>query len=290
MFAQNVHSPSVSVSQATYVAYIVIMALAIPVSLAVLDIKRVVRSDKSLVCLPNTLTWTGTITSFFSRLRTDPHIISLFPMMFVSNFYLPYMFNDINLARFNIRTRALNVVLFYAAGIPGAYAAGTFFDRKSLSRSLRTATGLALLLALFMSIFGGAYAWQKGVDRQQTQAPGFHLIDCAEQTYVGPLFLFLAFGFTHFVFQNCIYWFMTTLAEASETASTSDFAGFFKSLQAVGAAIAWRVSNEDLAFEENLFISWIVVGASILIGVPVLIMRARAFESQKRLGPEVHEV
>ncbi|KAK5628334.1 hypothetical protein RRF57_004049 [Xylaria bambusicola] len=269
-------SISTNLSEATYITFIGIMALGIPLSLLILNIKHVVRSDGSQATLPGTVaSWSGAFRNFFKRLVTDPHIIALFPMMFVSNFYLPYMFNDINLLRFNVRTRALNVVLFYTVGIPGAYFAGYVLDFKRLSQASRVKVGLAQLFVLFGAIFGGAYAWTDGTTRADTAAPNFHLIDCTERSFIAPIFLFLSFGFVHFVFQNSVYWFMTVLADRSSTAATSDFSGFFKSLQAVGAAISWRVSNEALAFNVDLAISAVLVLVAIVIAAPVMILRTR---------------
>ena len=278
---QNLHTKSAVTSIATYVAFVVIMFVAVPASILVVPSECVIRSDGSLVVVIGSPTWTGVIKNLARRLRSDPHIIGLFPMFFVSNFYLPYVFNDINLATFNIRTRALNVVLFYGAGVAGAYSAGCVLDAKSLQRTTRVKIGLAMLIVMFSSVWGGAYAWQQPFTRPKTEAVGFRLIDFTEKAYAGPLVLFIALGFVHFVFQNCIYWFMTVLAENSATASTADFAGFFKSLQAVGAAIAWRLSNLELPFKTDLALSWGLSIASVVIAAFLLMSKIRD------AGPEV---
>lgn len=246
VFLQNLHSQSAIINTATYIAFIIIMFLAVPVSLLLVPSETVLRSDDTVVKIPGSRTWMGTLLNLARRLRSDPHIIAFFPIFFVSSYYLPHQFNDINLATFNIRTRALNVILFYAAGVPGAYAAGYVLDTKYLRRSVRIKLSLVILIALFVGIWGGAYAWQAPVTRHETENPRFHLIDCTDSTYIGPMFLFLAFGFVHFVFQNAIYWYMAVLADSSATTSAADFAGFIKSLQAVGAAVAWRLSNLQL--------------------------------------------
>ncbi|KAI1353074.1 major facilitator superfamily domain-containing protein [Xylaria sp. FL0043] len=274
VFAQNVHSAQADVNEATYITFIAVMALGIALSLIILEMRDVIRSDGSQASAYVPLvTITKTLHKFFRRLKTDPHIIALFPMMFASNFYLPYIFNDVNLARFNVRTRALNVVLFYTVGILGAYFAGILLDIKRLSLATRVKWGLVQLLILFVAIFAGAYAWQHSIPRKATETLGFHLIDCTDWDFVPPLFLFLSFGFTHFVFQGTIYWFMATLADKSATASTSDFSGYFKSLQSVGAAVSWAVSNAQLEFNTDLAISGGLVIGSVVAAAPILIRR-----------------
>lgn len=126
-----------------------------------------------------------------------------------------------------------------------------------------------------MAMWGGTYAWQRNITRQKATSPDFKHIDCTSSEYIGPIFLFIAFGFVHWVFQNCIYWFLGALADNSATAAPADFAGFFKSLQGVGSACAWRVSNEELPFLVDLATTWGLVMGSLLIAMPVLIGRIK---------------
>ena len=275
VFLQNLHTKSAVTNTGTYIAFILIMFVAVPVSFFIVTVENVTRSDDSPVTVLGSPTWTGVIQSLAHRLHSDPHVLALFPMFFVSNFYLPYVFNDINLATFNIRTRALNIILFYAAGIAGAYSAGYVLDTKRFRRTTRLRLGLGLLIILFSTIWTAAYFWQRPFTRPRTEAAGFQLIDCTQKAYIGPLFLFIGLGFVHFVFQNCIYWFMTTLADCSTTASRADFAGFFKSLQAVGTAVAWRLSNLELPFKTDLAIAWGLTVASVVVAVPVLISKVK---------------
>ena len=240
--------------------------------------KTVIRSDGSF---PNGLgqpSWNDVVKGIALRLRSDPHVIALFPMFFVSRFYFPYMFNDINLANFNIRTRALNIVLFYSAGIAGAFTAGSILDTGSLRRSVRIKIAVALLVTGFTSIWTGALVWQRNTTRSQTEAQEFQLIDCTNRAYVGPLFLFLSFGFVHFIFLNCIYYFIAALADSSETASTADFSGFFVSIDAFGVAVSWKISDLKLPFMTDLAVVWGLTIGSILVAAVMLIIRIGDFD------------
>lgn len=295
VFLQNLHTTSAVTNIATYIAFTVIMAAIVPSSGLIVPLEKVTRSDGFPVIIIGSSIWIGVLKNLASRLRTDPHVVILFLMFFVSNFYLLYVFNDINLTTFNIRTRALNTILFYAAGVPGAYSAGYIMDTKRLRRRSRVKIGLSMLLFLFTAVWISAYFWQKPFTRSMTKTAGFRMIDCTDRSYVGPSFLLFALGFVHFVFQNCIYWFMTSLADGSATASTPDFAGFFESLQAVGVAIAWRLSNLELPFTTDLAISWALSIASVLIAAPLLLLKVRDNEENvtsdvKRSVASVEEI
>jgi hypothetical protein len=275
VFFENLRSESAVINDATIIAFIVIMGIAIPVSLGIISAERVVRSDKSAVILIDPPSWNTAVIKFFQRLRSDPYIVAMFPMFFVSNFYLTYLFNDINLGNFNIRTRALNVILFYVTGVPGAYLSGVVLDLSVLSRRSRARIAIFMLFVLFMAVWAGTYAWQRNKTREETSGVGFQLIDCADVAYIGPIFIFIGFGFVHFIFQVCIYWFLGALADSSSTAAPADFAGFFKSLQSVGAACAWRVGNEKLPLLVDLGVSWGLVIGSLVVTIPVIMGRIK---------------
>jgi len=275
VFFENLGSESAVINDATIVAFIVIMGIAIPVSFGIISDERVVRSDKSIVILIDPPSWNTAVIKFFQRLRGDPYVVAMFPMFFFSNFYLTYLFNDINLANFNIRTRALNVILFYAAGVPGAYLSGVVLDLSVLSRRERARVAIFMLLAVFMAVWAGTYAWQRNQTRQETSSVGFKLIDYADVAYIGPIFIFIGFGLVHFMFQVCIYWFLGALADSSVTAAPADFAGFFKSLQSFGAACAWRAGNKNLPFLVDLGASWGLVIGSLVVAIPVIMGRIK---------------
>lgn len=208
---ENLRSESIVINDATIIAFVVIMGIAVPLSFGIISPERVVRSDKSTVLLMALPSWNTAIIKFFRRLRSDPYIVAMFPMFFVSNFYLTYLFNDINLANFNIRTRALNVILFYAAGVPGAYLSGLVLDLRVLRRRFRARIAILMLLVLFMALWAGTYAWQRIKTRHETSSVGFQLIDCSDVAYTGPMFIFVGFGFVHFIFQVSTYWFLGAL-------------------------------------------------------------------------------
>ena len=196
-------------------------------------------------------------------------------MFFASNFYLPYLFNDINKANFNIRTRAINIVLLYTAGIAGASTAGFVLDTESLRRSVRVKIAIAMLVTGFTSIWTGALAWQHGTTRAQTEAQDFRLIDFTDRAYIGPLLLFLAFGFIHCVFQYCNDFFITVLADNIKTASGADIAGFFRSIEALGLAVSLKLTSLELSFMTDLIIAWILTIGSVLVAGIMLIMRVQ---------------
>ena len=61
----------------------------------------------------------------------------LFPLFWASNWFYTYQFNDVNGAKFNLRTRSLNVVLAYLAQIIGSFMTGYALDMKRFRRATK---------------------------------------------------------------------------------------------------------------------------------------------------------
>ena len=65
-----------------------------------------------------------------------------------------------------------------------------------------------------MAIWGGGYAFQKTYTRSSvlsdptkgiTPAPGV-IIDFKDSGYIGPMFLYIFYGFYDAAWQTCVYW------------------------------------------------------------------------------------
>jgi hypothetical protein len=114
------------------------------------DARHVRRADGSHVILMKHPTWQSEIFGLWEVLRSDPYILLLFPMFFASNWFYTYQFQDVNLARFNLRTRALNNTLYWISQIAGAYVFGFALD-INVKRTIKAKVALAVLFALTMS-------------------------------------------------------------------------------------------------------------------------------------------
>lgn len=159
------------------------------------DARSVVRDDGSHVILMKHPTWQSEFRGLIEVLRTDVWIIFLFPMFIASNWFYTYQFNGFNSAKFNIRTRALNNVLYWSSQIIGAYVFGYALDIKGVRRSMRAKICWVVLFVITMAIWGGGYAWQRGYTRAETSAIDYVRDDWTTSGYVGPMFLYMFYGF-----------------------------------------------------------------------------------------------
>jgi hypothetical protein len=151
-------------------------------------------------------------------------------MFFASNWFYAYQFNGINAARFNLRTAALNNVLYYIMQIVGAFIFGYALDLDNVRRSVRARGAWVALFVLTFAIWGGGYAFQKGYTRADVDPKSGTLkpLDWTSSGYIGPMFLYMFYGFYDAAWQTCVYWFMGALTNNGR--KLANFAGFYKGI------------------------------------------------------------
>jgi hypothetical protein len=202
----NIDSTKDQVNDGTYIGFIALMVSGAVLALFLADSKSVQRDDGSHVILMKHPTWHSEIFGLWEVLLSDPYIVLLFPMFFSSNWFYTYQFNDVNLAKFNIRTRALNNLLYWICQIFGAFVFGYALDLQAVRRTVRAKVALAVLLLLTGGVWTGGYYFQVTYTREEVSKSSFIKLDFKHKGYVGPMFLFMAYGFFDAGWQTCVYW------------------------------------------------------------------------------------
>jgi hypothetical protein len=149
-------------------------------------------------------TWKSEIFGLWETLRSDPYIIFLFPMFFASNWFYTYQFQEVNLPEFSVRTRALNDTVYWLAQIFGALILGFALDFPNIRRTTRAKVAWAVMFVLTFAVWGGGYAFQLNYTRAEVAEGSKY--DWTTHGYVGPMFLYISYGFYDAVWQTCVYW------------------------------------------------------------------------------------
>ena len=174
----------------------------------------IVRSDGSRVILMKHPSWQSELVGLWETLRFEPFVILLFPMFFSSNWFYVYQQNGVNGARFDTRTKALNNLLYYLAQIIAAVIWGYLLDVQGVRRSLRAKLTWIVLVVLTFAIWGGGYAYEEGYTRETVDPklnPSFEPTDWTTPGYVGPMFLYIFYGFYDAAWQASVYWYAPVL-------------------------------------------------------------------------------
>ncbi|GAQ12036.1 UNC93-like protein C922.05c [Aspergillus lentulus] len=266
---QNMHSSAGTVNDGTYIAFMVLMALGFVLAWFLSDSKYVVRKDGSRVISMKNPTWKSELLGLYETLRTDYYIVLFFPMFLASNWFYGYHFNSVNGAYFNIRTRSLNSLLYWLMQMVGAFVFGQLLDLKFLSRPTRAKLNWLILLVVTMGVWGGGYAFQKQYTRDTAKKDA----DFTSHGYVGPMFLYMFYGFYDAAFQTCAYWFMGSLSNNGR--KLANFAGFYKGIQSAGAAGMWRMDAENTPFMTEFASCWGLLVGSLLIASPIIFFKIK---------------
>lgn len=267
---QNIHTTtSGTVSDGTYIGFIVLMFCGAILALFLCNADKVIRADGSRVVVMKAPTWSSELMGLYETLRYNSYILLLFPMFFASNWFYTYQFNGFNGSHFDVRTRALNSTLYWTSQMFGATLFGYCLDINKFQRTTRAKGALIGLFCLTMIIWGGGYAWQKNaLPRSVTSVKGFNGADWTDSSYVGSMFLYMFYGFYDASWQTCIYWFMGALSNSGR--KSANFAGFYKGIQSVGAAVIWRIDALGAPYVNEFASCWALQSAALLIAAPVI--------------------
>lgn len=183
----------------------VLMAVGFVLAWGLSDSKYIKRKDGSGIIVMKNPTWWSELKGLYETLISDPYIVLLFPMFLASNWFYGYQFNSVNAAYFNIRTRSLNSLLYWLMQMVGAYVFGTLQDLKWFSRPTRGKIVWGVLFAVSMGVWGGGFAFQKQFTRGSIEEQ----MDWTNSAYIGPMFLYMFYGFYDAAFQTSSYWYVS---------------------------------------------------------------------------------
>lgn len=151
---------------------------------------------------------------------------------------------------------------------------GFCLDYSKIRRTVRAKAAWVAILILTLAVFGGGYAFQTTYTRESvSEASGYVHKDWSDPGYVGPMFLYIFYGFYDAAWQTCVYWFMGSLTNNGR--KLTNFAGFYKGIQSAGAVVIWRLDSQDLAYMSEFGSSWGLLLGSLVCALPVLLIRVK---------------
>ncbi|PNY22488.1 UNC93-like protein [Tolypocladium capitatum] len=271
----NVKSNS-TVTDGTYIGFIILMFLGAVLALFLCNAGDIVRPDGTRVILMKQPSWQSELLGLWETLRFEPFVVLLFPMFFSSNWFYTYQQNAVNSARFDTRTKALNSLLYFLAQIIAAAIWGYLLDVDNLRRSVRAKITWVTLVVLTFAIWGGGYAYEEGYTRESVDPklnPDFVSMDWTTDGYVGPMFLYIFYGFYDAAWQASVYWFMGALSNSGRR--SANYVGFYKGIQSAGAAVMASLDSRKLSFKAEFISNWVLLSVSLVIAAPVIFLKIR---------------
>lgn len=215
-FILNFHrTAAASVNDATYIAFMCFMSAGAILSLAILSPGSVVRNDGTR-CTNINYSSVSTEAVEIVKLFMNWKMLLIVPAAWSSNFFYTYQFNNVNGSLFNLRTRGLNNMFYWAAEMLGSVGIGYLMDFSFQSRRTRGFVGIGVVALLGTAIWGGGFANQLRYSRHDLPEK---LDFTSGGDFAGPFLLYFSFGLLDAIFQSLVYWIIGSLASDSETLS-----------------------------------------------------------------------
>jgi hypothetical protein len=261
----NYHSKAGTVSDSTYIALLVIMGFGWLLGVFICKPSQVrmpqVEVEEEKATVKSTLNlWAKTILQW--------RVACMLPMFFCANVFYSYQQNSVNGKTFTLRSRSLNGALYWFAQIFGGLAIGLVLDMPQLSRPMRAKVGWAILIVTGMAIWGGGYAFQVWEDERLARGLVQDIDFTNKSIFVGPMFLYIFYGMYDALWQGYCYWIIG--AASNSTAVAAVLVGAYKTFQATGGAMAWRVNALKVAPLSQLGMDWGLSIGALVIATPMV--------------------
>ncbi|KAJ2234437.1 hypothetical protein H4R99_001630 [Coemansia sp. RSA 1722] len=202
------------------------------------------------------------------RLFADPRMLILIPMMFSSNFYYSYQFGPYNGSLFTTRTKGFNNIWYWGAQMVTSFLFTRMLDHPALSRKIRALTGVITTFFVVNAVWGGALHMQSkythgATTTSQTDYPGGPIDFMQTSRAVGPCILYACMGVQDALWNNMAYWLLGTIT--NDATRLARYAGFYKAIQSLGAAISWQLDARNVAFKTQLAVNWALLDVSSIL-------------------------
>ncbi|ORX54924.1 MFS general substrate transporter [Hesseltinella vesiculosa] len=262
-FGINFNTTETSVTDSTYIAFLILMIVGTCISLIVIPREKMIRSDGSHVALAKekNISLKQLMVDVLDGLKLaarTPKMLALIPMFYSSNFFYSYQFDNVNAALFNVRTRGLNNALYWAAQMLGSLLLSLLLDNKRIGRRKRTLIAVVSVFILFNIVWIGGLISQLQYGIYNAKLPADQLMDITSGPhYGGELVLYIFFGLMDSAWQTLIYYLIGSLS--NDPAKLSLYTGIFKLVQNGGAVSGWRIDATHVPYLNFLIACWVLV-------------------------------
>ncbi|KAI9162878.1 Notoamide biosynthesis cluster protein O' [Paramyrothecium foliicola] len=233
-----------SVGSATYIVFIVIMCLGLPIALCLSPAEKVWRKDGTRVVTQREPTWAAEFKAVWNLLRSR-RILLLLPAFFISYFYNGFLSTWLT-TYFTVRSRAFSSFFTNFAGIFSSFMIAALLDRQSIFIKTRA----KLAFAAIVTILIGTWIWAIILQKQFYDASPPPVFDWFKGGFGKSYALVFFWTFAGQAFQQFLYWLVGQYA--TNISSLSHHTGILRGFEALGQTVAWAMQSEGNA---NHFVS-----------------------------------
>jgi hypothetical protein len=268
-----------SVSSSTYIVFIVIMCLGLPIALCLSPASKVWRRDGSQIVVRRAASW-GAEFKAVGKLFVSRRILLLLPAFFISYFYNGFLSTWLT-TYFTVRSRAFSSFFTNFAGIFSSFLIAALLDNQKIY--IKTRARIAFLSII--TILVGTWIWATILQKQFYDAAEAPAFDWFQGGFGKAYALVFFWQFGGQAFQQFLYWLVGQYA--SDLSSTSHHVGILRGVEALGQTVAWAMQSEGNA---NHFVSiGLNFGITILCIFPTWIILNELEHSHEKASSIVEE-
>ncbi|KAI2621901.1 MFS general substrate transporter [Hypomontagnella submonticulosa] len=233
-----------SVGSATYIVFIAIMCLGLPIALCLSPAERVWRRDGTRVVVRKEATWRKEFRAVGSLLASR-RVLLLLPAFFISYFYNGFVSTWLT-KYFTVRSRAFSSFFTNFAGIFSSFLVAALLDRQAIH--IRTRARIAFTAIVLVLI--GTWIWASVLQKRFYDATEPPVFDWFKGGFGSAYALVFFWTFAGQAFQQFLYWLIGQYA--TDLSSLSHHTGILRGVEALGQTVAWAMQSEGNA---NHFVS-----------------------------------
>ncbi|KAL4926211.1 major facilitator superfamily domain-containing protein [Aspergillus undulatus] len=252
-----------SVSESTYIVFIVIMCLGLPIAMGLSPAHKVQRKDRTLVVVHTEASWLAEFKAVFSLLASR-RIVMLLPAFFISYFYNGFQSTWLT-TYFTVRSRAFSSFFTNFAGIISSFLIATLLDKQSIHIKTRARIAFSAIVLVLTGTWIWASILQNQFYYEYSESPVF---DWFKGGFGKSYALVFFWTFAGQAFQQFLYWLVGQYT--TDLSSLSHHCGILRGFEALGQTVAWAMQSEGNA---NHFVSiGINFGITLLCVIPTWIV------------------
>ncbi|KAJ2811042.1 hypothetical protein GGI24_006902 [Coemansia furcata] len=83
------------------------------------------------------------------------------------------------------------------------------------------------------------------------------------------------------------YWLLGTIT--NDATKLARYAGFYKAIQSLGAAVSWQLDAKDVAFKTQLIVNWVLLDVSAVLMFYLSFRVKNSAEEEKELTQDIKD-
>lgn len=245
-----------SVSSTTYIVFIVIMCLGLPIALCLSPARKVWRKDGTRIAV-NTQKTLGEEFLAVGKLLVSRRTLLLLPSFFISYFYNGFLSTWLT-TYFTVRARAFSSFLTQFAGVFSSFIIAALLDNQKINITTRAKVAFsAIVLLLF-----GDWVWACILQAQYYDAARAPVFDWFTAGFNKSYALVFFWQFAGQGFQQFLYWLVGQYA--TDLGDLSRHTGVLRGCEALGQTVAWAMQTSNVNHFVSIGLNFGITGLCVL--------------------------